>query len=85
MCEVVAKQMLATVKSCKLYDKARTEFERHAARHDCEGMWSYFDGILKRFPEIDRGMRQDGLKPLASVRADMDRLYQQHKQTTTRR
>lgn len=78
MCEVVAKKMLTTVKTCKLYDKARTSFDRFAARSDCDGMWHYYDHVTKKYPGVDRGMREKGLKPLADVKAEMERLYREH-------
>jgi hypothetical protein len=79
MCEAVSRKMLATVKTAKLYDKARTEFERMARQNDCEGMWRYLVKVTTDYPEIDRGMSGQGLKPLAAVKGDMERLYQEHR------
>jgi hypothetical protein len=65
-----------------LRDKARTTFERHAGQNNCEGMKNYFDHVLNAYPEIDTGMRRSGLKPLATVELEMDRLYQEHRNAT---
>lgn len=78
MCETVARKMLATLNSCKLYDKARSELERLAARNDCEGMRDYVVDKTAKYPSVDREMRGHGLKPLAAVKAEIEQLYEEH-------
>ena len=75
MCDIVARKMLDIVESCDLRDR---DIERSSARSDCDDMWGHFSYVLKRRPEVDRGMRASGLKPLASVKSNMELLYQEH-------
>lgn len=79
MCQAIAERMLRTLKTCTLYAKANAYFERSAARGNCDAMWGYYDRLVRERPDVGRGIQRSGGKPIETVRREMERLYQEHR------
>ena len=79
MCQEIATEMMQVLSGCTLYDKASTEFAKHAARGDCDEMWNYYNALLSYRPNVGAGIRSSGGKPIEAVSSEMQRLYRLHR------
>jgi hypothetical protein len=81
VCQAVADKMLRALKGCTLYPRAKGYFEKAASRGDCDSIWWYYSRIVRDRPDVGRAIQDGGGQPVESVRAEMERLHQEHQQT----
>ena len=70
--------MFKVLSACTLYPKAKSRFEKSAARGDCNAIWSYYQRIVRDRPDVGQGIKRSGGKPVESVKAEIESLYSQH-------
>lgn len=78
MCQTVANKMLHLLNTCTLYPRAKGYFERSASRGDCDAIWAYYSRIVQDRPDVGRGIKRTGGKPVESVKVELERLYGEH-------